>query len=314
VEPIRETLKRVVRAPSFAARYEAMRSEILENPGVQQFLTEHANEIDKQTVDRGLGKLYEYTSQSHQCDGCPGLDQCVNMMKGFEPKLVLTRGMVDVEYVRCPRKIVEDDRRRVSSMIDSMYMPKEVLDARLSNVDVEHDSRVWALRAAKDFLNEFDENGKLPAAGLYFHGEFGVGKSYILGALANELAERHIRTLLVYVPEFLREMKQSIQDSTLQEKIDFVKKAPVLMLDDIGAESMSSWTRDEVIGTILHYRMSEKLPTFFSSNFTMEELEHHLAYTQRGEKEVVKAARIMERIKTLAVPIRLSGKNWRSGR
>jgi primosomal protein DnaI len=313
MEPIRETLKRVIKAPSFAERYEAMKNEVLENPGVQQFLMEHSNEINKQVVDRGLGKLYEYTSQSHQCDGCQGLDQCVNMMKGFEPKLVLNRGLIDVDYIRCPRKIVEDDRRKVSSMIDSMYMSKDVLDARLSDVDVQHDSRVWALRAAKDFLNEYDRNKELPAAGLYLHGEFGVGKSYILGALANELAERHIRTLLVYVPEFLREMKQSIQDSTLQEKIDFVKKAPVLMLDDIGAESMSSWTRDEVIGTILHYRMSEKLPTFFTSNFTMEELEHHLAYTQRGEKEVVKAARIMERIRTMSVPIRLSGKNWRSG-
>jgi len=314
MEPIRETLKRVVKAPSFAERYEAMRQEVSENSGVQRFLAEHSNEVDKVMVDRSLGKLYEYTSQSHQCEGCPGLDGCVNMMKGFEPNLILTRGMIDVDYIRCPSKVIEDERKKVSSMIDSMYMSKDVLDARLSNVDIQHDSRVWALRAAKDFLNEYDERKKLPSTGLYLHGEFGVGKSYILGALANELAERHIRTLIVYVPEFLREMKQSIQDSTLQEKIEFVKKAPVLMLDDIGAESMSSWTRDEVLGTILHYRMSEKLPTFFSSNFTMNELEHHLSHSQRGEKEVVKAARVMERIRTMAVPIQLSGKNWRSNR
>ena len=55
--------------------------------------------------------------------------------------------------------------------------------------------------------------------------------------------------------------------NTLNEKIDYVKKAPVLMLDDIGAETMSAWTRDEILGTILHYRMSEQLPTFITSNF-----------------------------------------------
>ena len=46
---------------------------------------------------------------------------------------------------------------------------------------------------------------------------------------------------------------------------------------------MSSWIRDEVFGVILQYRMQEQLPTFFSSNFTMDELEQHLSVTQRGD-------------------------------
>ena len=144
--------------------------------------------------------------------------------------------------------------------------------------------------------------------GCIFTGKFGVGKSYLLGALANELAARHIHSVVVYVPEFLREMKQAIQDHTLSEKIEFVKRAPVLMLDDIGAETMSSWTRDEILGTILQYRMSEQLPTFLTSNFNYDELEHHLSFTQRGEKEVVKAGRIMERIRLLRFLFHSMGK------
>ncbi len=54
------------------------------------------------------------------------------------------------------------------------------------------------------------------------------------------------------------------------------------MLDDIGAESMTSWVRDEVIGTVLQHRMSQ-LPTFFSSNFSPDELKHHLRI-HSGEK------------------------------
>ena len=126
------------------------------------------------------------------------------------------------------------------------------------------------------------------------------GNHLFLERLQMSLAQRRVKTVAVYVPEFLREMKQSIQDQTLNEKIDFVKRAPVLILDDFGAESMSAWTRDEVLGTILQYRMAEQLPTFFTSNFSYDELEHHLTYSQRGEKEVVKAARIMERIRTVS--------------
>ena len=158
------------------------------------------------------------------------------------------------------------------------------MEARLQNIDMFFDeSRVRAVRAAKNFLNVYDETGSSLNAGCIFM-DLWYWEIFILGALANELANRKIRTVAVYVPEFLREMKQSIQDHSLNEKIEFVKKAQVFMLDDIGAEAMSAWTRDEVLGTILQFRMAEKLPTFFTSNFSLSDLEHHLTYTQRGEK------------------------------
>ena len=92
------------------------------------------------------------------------------------------------------------------------------MEAKLENIDMFFDDgRVPAVRAAKDFLNVLlDETGKLPERGMYIYGPFGIGKSLVLGALANELANRRIRTFAVYVPEFLREMKQSIQDQTLK--------------------------------------------------------------------------------------------------
>ena len=72
------------------------------------------------------------------------------------------------------------------------------------------------------------------------------------------------------------------------------------MLDDIGAEEVTPWVRDS-IGPLLHYRMVHELPTFFSSNFDYSELEHHLAMTRDGE-EKTKAARIIERVKSLSTP------------
>ncbi|WP_252502649.1 primosomal protein DnaI [Sporosarcina sp. Marseille-Q4943] len=313
MERIGNTMKRVFNASELTARYEQLRNEVMESPGVQQFITEHSNEIDKAVVDKSLGKLYEYATASHHCDKCPNVEGCVNVMKGFEPKLVLSQGFIDLDYIKCPNKLVDDERRNVTNMIDSMHMPKDVMEARLHDVDLEHDnSRIIVVEAAAQFLSEVSETGELPERGLYIYGPFGTGKSFILGALANELANLRIRTVVVYIPEFLREMKQSIQDQTLNEKIDFVKRAQVLMLDDFGAESMSAWARDEVIGTILQYRMAEKLPTFITSNFNFDELQHHLTYTQRGEKEEVKAARIMERIKSVAKPVQLKGKNRRN--
>ncbi|MCM3637175.1 primosomal protein DnaI [Sporosarcina luteola] len=314
MERIGNTLKRVINSSDLAARYEQVRNEVMESPGVQKFIEEHSDEIDKSVVEKSLGKLFEYASASHKCDKCPNINGCINVMKGFEPKLILTQGFIDIDYIKCPNKLIDDESRNIANMIDSMYMPKDVMDARLPDVDLGHDtSRIIVVEEAWKFLNELSSTNKLPERGLYIHGPFGTGKSYVLGALANELANRHIRTVVVYIPEFLREIKQSIQDQTLNEKIDFVKKADVLMLDDFGAESMSAWARDEVLGTILQYRMAEKLPTFFTSNLNHDELEHHLTYTQRGEKEAVKAQRLMERIKMISKPVQLKGKNRRNG-
>lgn len=116
---------------------------------------------------------------------------------------------------------------------------------------------------------------------------------------------------MMHFPTFAVEMKNSIGTNSVLAKVNKIKGAEILMLDDIGADSMSSWIRDEVLGVILQYRMQENLPTFFSSNFSMKELEKHLAINQRGEEEPVKAKRIMERVRYLSREVIVTGPNRR---
>lgn len=288
-----------------------MRREILEHPHVQEFLAQHADELNYDNVERNLPKLHEFISQSTECCGCDNTEHCTNYLKGFIPTLRVVRNSIEMDYVRCEQKIREEERRDVANMIASMHMPKDVLQATIHDLSIDDESRVAIAQKAAQFVKITKETGQLPAKGFYLYGKFGVGKSFVLGALANELASIKMRSVVVFVPEFLREMKNAIGDNTLNEKIDYIKKAPVLMLDDLGAETMTAWTRDEILGTIFHYRMAEQLPTFITSNFNYEELEHHLAQSQKGDIEVVKAGRIMERIKALTVPIEMRGKNRR---
>jgi primosomal protein DnaI len=308
MEKINQTLKRIASQEDFKKRYEKMRHATLENPAIKEFIKKNQNVITKEIIDKSLVKLYEYTNQSKECEKCESLDGCINMMKGFHPELVLSRNFIDVIYERCPRKIMYDEKRKNESLIKSLYVPKDILNATFDDF-IRDEDRIEAFSKTLAFLQNFKQG--IPTKGLYFYGEFGVGKSYLLGAVANKLAQKQISSMIVYVPELLREMKSSIADSTLNEKIEALKKEPILMLDDIGAESMSSWTRDEVIGPILQFRMLESLPTFFTSNFDFKELEHHLTYSQRGEEEKMKARRIMERIRTLSEPVLVDGPNRR---
>lgn len=113
------------------------------------------------------------------------------------------------------------------------------------------------------------------------------------------------------MPEFVRSIKDSLQDNTVNEKIAYFKEVDVLMLDDIGAETQSAWFRDEVLGSILQYRMMEKKPTFFTSNYSLKQLEKHLAITTRGGVEEVKAGRIIERIRQVSKEVPVFGVNRR---
>ena len=84
----------------------------------------------------------------------------------------------------------------------------------------------------------------------------------------------------------------------------------MLLIDDIGAENLTAWARDEILGSLLQYRMQEGLLTFFTSNMSILELEKHLSLTTNGVDKI-KAKRIIERIQQLTTEKTLISKNYR---
>ncbi|MEJ8777571.1 primosomal protein DnaI [Pseudogracilibacillus sp. ICA-222130] len=308
MKPIQHSLQKWIQNnESFQERHNAMKREITSHPLVRSFLQAH-EEITDEQIDRNLNKLYEYITQSHQCDRCTSVETCKNMLQGYSPILEYKNEEIHISYEKCRNRLAEEAQTEQSDLIKSVHIPKEILEARIDKVHVDQE-RTNAIKSMTQFLNAAEE--KLPERGIYFSGPFGVGKTYLLGVIANRLKQFNISSMLIYMPEFVREMNASIKDNTVQQKVDAFKKADVLMLDDIGAETLSAWFRDEVLGAILQYRMMEKLPVFFTSNYTMDQLEEILATTTRGDVEKVKAGRIMERIKQVSIEVPVNGKNRR---
>ena len=79
----------------------------------------------------------------------------------------------------------------------------------------------------------------------------------------------------------------------------------------MGAEAITAWTRDEVLGPILQSRM-EKLPTIYTSNLTLSELTDHLANAKNERQPNYRnAARVMERIEPFVDFCEVKGRNRR---
>lgn len=247
-------------------------------------------------------KLMDTVDELKNCKTCKGITMCKNKLEGhvLYPEYDETLKFI---YMPCKFQKMLEKRK-----IEKEKSINELASARMKDIDINDKNRVGVIKWLKNFYDNFEKVNTLK--GLYLHGSFGSGKTYLIAALLNELEKNKNASIeIVYFPEALRGMKEDF--SLAQDKINYLENIDILLIDDIGAEKVTEWGRDEVLGTILQYRMNNKLTTFFTSNLTIEELENHLATTKNSEDKV-KARRIIERIKQLTEDIELVSINRRS--
>ena len=280
--------------------------EIFEDEDVKAFLDQHKEELTPEAIRKGMSALLEFRMErdarkNHKEVKAPGL----------EPFLEVHNGFILVNYKRTEEAIRQERERKRKRLIHSINMPKNIAEARFSDTALTPE-RQDVIGELLKFIESYNPESTTYQKGLYLAGPFGVGKTYMMGALANELSENGIETTLVNVPTYSAEIKQAIPTNTVEAKLVSLKNTPILVLDDIGAEMNSSWFRDEVLMVILQHRMLQELPTFFTSNFTMDELEAHFAHSNKGDQELLKAKRLIERIRFLAKEYFVDGRNHRN--
>ena len=256
---------------------------------------------------------YKYTSklertvcELNNCSNCKSLHTCQNKVEGTVYYPTTKDEKLEFNYVACKYK-KKDIKQKEEIKSKFFEMPYDIKMAKMSNIEI-NSTRAKIIKWINKFYDDF-KSGK-QTKGLYLSGSFGSGKTYILSALLNELSKLNYSCIIVYYPELLRSIKESFNSDDYNERINEIKKCDLLLLDDIGAETTTPWNRDEILGTILQYRMDNKKATFFTSNLNIKELENHFI-TSNKDEEVIKARRIMERVKYLTDELELIGENKR---
>jgi len=269
----------------------------------------NSTKLPKSTLMKYTTKLELSSLELRNCKNCKNLMECKNEVCGYVYYPARNLDDIEFSYVPCKYKQELDKKNTYPSNVYYFDMPKDIKNASMSEIYTKDKNRYPVIKWIKEFLEK--EKNMEDSKGLYLNGSFGCGKTYLLSAMLNELAKSGKRIAIIYYPEFLRSLKESFTDSEeYKRKFNYIKKVDMLLLDDIGAEIVTEWSRDEVLGTILQYRMEENLPTFFTSNLTLEELEVHLAMTNK-EVDVLKARRIIQRIKQLTSDMTMISVNLR---
>lgn len=202
------------------------------------------------------------------------------------------------------------------SKVDRKISMKDMLNDK--HIDKIENSKYWF-----DTANAIRENKKIHKnnKGIYIYGNHGLGKTHFAQAIINAYIKTQT-VAFVNTTELYTFLKSNFgeTENKVGSIVEKMKHVQLLILDDIGAEPISGWFRDGILMPILTSRMNEKLLTFFTSNYSLDQLLKIQSNNQNKKfnnnsidhNNLENAKRLIQRIKALSISKLWKGKNLRT--
>ncbi len=125
---------------------------------------------------------------------------------------------------------------------------------------------------------ECETYASAPDGWLVLDGPSGCGKTHLAAAIANRQIELGNEVFFTVVPDLLDHLRATYgpnSDVTYDELFESVRSSPLLVLDDLGTQSSSSWAQEKLF-QILNYRYNAALPTVVTTNHQPSEMDARL--------------------------------------
>ena len=273
---------------------EFISTRVLNDKDIIDFI--QVNNFTKEDIYNNLEKFYQYY-----------ISKDASLDLNHKPKLSLNNGEVNITYTETEQYKQYRLASQLGNKIKTEYIANRILTYCFENLSKTKEKGLLArelIRACNDILENRSKKGA------YIYGATATGKTFLLGCVYNYLKRNGKQPAIIYYPEFIRKIKSRISNNDYTEYVDIIRTQEILLIDDIGAENTTDFIRDEILGPIINYREAEKLPTFFTSNLSYDDLLEFVS-TSNNKVDYTKAVRIVDRIKSLTNPFFLDGENER---
>ncbi|WP_183597312.1 primosomal protein DnaI [Paenibacillus phyllosphaerae] len=315
MEALGDVLKRMPNGRDALKQADRMMQDLLAEPLVVKLRAKYP-ELDEHTIKLNLNRVYQHVKEYRTCSNCPGLEQCPNDFEGHYTILSCetVAGFTQLidRKVPCKRLLARQREQQIRSRVRSFYVDDRALEEGYSAQEIltNDPERMKAAGQVMRYIAKTKEDG-LQKQGMFLTGSFGTGKTFLMCYMLHELAKSGFTGVIVYMPDFVEDLKALMHDAgKLKETVDMLKETDLLIFDDMGAENLSPWVRDHVLGAILNYRMNRK-PTFYTSNYDLDMLEQHFSFTNREGEELHKGRRLMDRVRPFVETVIVTGHNKR---
>ncbi len=174
---------------------------------------------------------------------------------------------------KCTLEVVGRKRaRQLRTLSNLEHLGHMTFDAFIPEGRALNPGQRENLRLSFEYALNFARN---PQGWLMFRGGYGSGKTHLAAAIANYRLALNLPALFVVVPDLLDHLRASYSPSSpmsYDERFDEIRTHPLLILDDLGTQSNTSWA-DEKLYQIFNYRYNARLPTVITTNCELEEIE-----------------------------------------
>ncbi len=212
----------------------------------------------------------EEASSSPNCPICQGAKFVYPLLPSGKPDFS------QVVPCRCTQKEVgEGHQARLQRYSNLGVLTRLTFDSLLPQgrsknpVDEEQFSRAY--RVAKAFAAN-------PQGWLVLAGPSGCGKTHLAAAIANYRIANNHPAFYITTPDLLDRLRSSFSPNSempYDEFFEQVRNAPLLILDDLGAQSSTPWAKEK-LEQVLNHRFNSELPTVIVVITPIEELDERL--------------------------------------
>lgn len=261
------------------------------------------NDLDTSLMLDYWVELLDFNDDYKTCLNCPSLEHCPKDNQGMRKRLAYYDDEIVLELESCPYGKQWEEKRNLLEKFVITNVNEDVLLSDMKNLAILKKNQLTpnekiALAQVRKYTKEPTNQG------FFLHGEMGCGKTTLLASLMNALAKQGKEIGFIHFPTYLIDLKASFSTGDNEYAMERLMKVDYLLLDGIGEENVTPWSRDEILLTILSYRLLNHLPTFFTSMYGYKELNK--VYTIKKGDEI-RANTITSKMKALSIEIMLDG-------